>query len=68
MFPHIERAQDNEWEIMILNPNHNEIAYADGDGNDFGGEGGLSFVRCHEFSFKICRLKRVTYPFRHVLV
>ncbi|KAM3581395.1 hypothetical protein VKS41_006220 [Umbelopsis sp. WA50703] len=44
MFPYIERAQRNGWSIMILNPNYNEIAYEDGDGQDFGGEGGLSFV------------------------
>lgn len=44
MFPYIERAQRNSWEIMILNPNHNEIAFQDGDGMDFGGEGGMSFV------------------------
>jgi hypothetical protein len=44
MFPYIERAQRNGWEIMVLNPNLNEIAFDDGDGMDFGGEGGLSFV------------------------
>lgn len=47
MFPYIERAQQNGWEIMILNPNLNEISFDDGDGMDFGGEGGLSFVSVH---------------------
>lgn len=45
MFPYIERAQRNGWEIMILNPNLNEISFDDGDGMDFGGEGGLSFSK-----------------------
>ncbi|KAH8555227.1 protein FAM172A [Umbelopsis sp. PMI_123] len=45
MFPYIERAQRNGWEIMVLNPNLNEIAFDDGDGMDFGGEGGLSFSK-----------------------
>ncbi|KAG2183272.1 hypothetical protein INT43_006276 [Umbelopsis isabellina] len=45
MFPYIERAQHNGWNVMILNPNNNEIAYEDGDGQDFGGEGGLSFSK-----------------------
>lgn len=49
MFPYIERAQRNGWEIMILNPNLNEIAYQDGDGMDLGGEGGLSFVGKHVY-------------------
>jgi hypothetical protein len=44
MFPYIERAQQNDWEILILNPNLNEVSFDDGDGMDFGGEGGLSFV------------------------
>lgn len=47
MFPYIERAQQNGWEILILNPNLNEVSFEDGDGMDFGGEGGLSFVSVH---------------------
>jgi hypothetical protein len=57
MFPYIERAQRNGWEIMILNPNLNEITYHDGDGMDVGGEGGLSFVGNMCISVIWCKIR-----------